>query len=141
MFPSAASRATGPRAAHICAPPTVASTTASTPAHTPLLARSAEHLAAVIPMPCRRHPRGDTAVVRSPAPARRAPVDISETDWTAVLQVAVDGARMPLVDCERHEALRRMVGRVDIDLIAWRLYVAPEVVADLLNDMHPPRSS
>lgn len=44
-----------------------------------------------------------------------------DVDWIAVLQVADDGMRLSLRAGDRREAIRRMAGRIDADLIAWRL--------------------
>ena len=50
-------------------------------------------------------------------------------DELAVLQVANDGLRLPLRGTDRDEAVRRMHGRVDSELIAWRLHTASRTVA------------
>ncbi|OBJ01461.1 hypothetical protein [Mycobacterium sp. 1465703.0] len=57
-----------------------------------------------------------------PAPAGPA------IDELAVLQVAHDGLRLHLRGADRDEAVRRMHGRIDIDLIAWRLYTTPRTI-------------
>ncbi|MCV7117713.1 hypothetical protein AWC17_15435 [Mycobacterium nebraskense] len=46
----------------------------------------------------------------------------SQIDELAITQVAVDGMRMHLRGRDRDEAIRRMHGRIDVDIIAWRLY-------------------
>ena len=51
-----------------------------------------------------------------------------DTDELAVLQVAHDGLRLRLRGADRDEAVRRMHGRIDIDLIAWRLYTTSRTV-------------
>ena len=51
-------------------------------------------------------------------PTSAATPDIDEL---AILQVAYDGQRMRLRGADRDDAIRRMHGRLDIDLIAWRL--------------------
>ena len=50
-------------------------------------------------------------------------------DDLAVLQVANDGLRLPLRGADRDEAVRRMHGRVDPELIAWRLHTTSRTVA------------
>jgi len=52
----------------------------------------------------------------------------SEIDELAVVQVAHDGLRLRLRAAERDEAIRRMHGRVEPDLIAWRLYTTTRTV-------------
>jgi hypothetical protein len=49
-------------------------------------------------------------------------------DELAVTQAAVDGMRMHLRGRDRDEAIRRMYGRVDMELIAWRLYTTTRTV-------------
>ena len=51
-----------------------------------------------------------------------------DIDELAILQVAHDGQRMRLRGADRDEAIRRMHGRLDIDLIAWRLYTTSRTV-------------
>ena len=51
-----------------------------------------------------------------------------EIDELAVTQVAVDGMRMHLRGRDRDEAIRRMHGRIDIEIIAWRLYTTTRTV-------------
>ena len=46
---------------------------------------------------------------------------MAQVDELAVVQVADDGLRLPLRGAERDEAVRRMHGRIEPDLIAWRL--------------------
>lgn len=53
---------------------------------------------------------------------------VSDIDELAVVQVADDGLRLRLRGPERDEAIRRMHGRVDLDLIAWRLYTTTRTV-------------
>jgi hypothetical protein len=55
--------------------------------------------------------------------------DMPAVDELAVLQVAHDGLRLPLRGKDRDEAVRRMHGRVEPDLIAWRLYTTSRTVA------------
>lgn len=52
------------------------------------------------------------------APARR-----DKLDELAITQVAADGMRLHLRPAERAEAVRRMYGRIDPDIIAWRLHI------------------
>jgi len=52
----------------------------------------------------------------------------SDVDELAVLQVAHDGLRLRLRGADRDEAVRRMHGRVDVDLIAWRLFTTTRTV-------------
>ena len=52
----------------------------------------------------------------------------SEVDELAVVQVAHDGLRLRLRGAERDEAVRRMHGRVELHLIAWRLYTTTRTV-------------
>ncbi|OSC17879.1 hypothetical protein B8W69_29550 [Mycobacterium vulneris] len=51
-----------------------------------------------------------------------------DIDELAVIQVAYDGLRLRLRGAERDEAVRRMHGRVELDLIAWRLYTTTRTV-------------
>ena len=64
-----------------------------------------------------------TLITAQPLP--RTDPDIDEL---AVLQVAHDGLRLRLRGADRDEAVRRMHGRIDIDLIAWRLYTTSRTV-------------
>jgi len=52
----------------------------------------------------------------------------SELDELAVVQVTLDGLRLRLRGADRDEAVRRMHGRVELDLIAWRLYTTTRTV-------------
>jgi hypothetical protein len=54
--------------------------------------------------------------------------DHNDIDELAVTMVAVDGMRMHLCGRERDEAIRRMHGRIDNELIAWRLYITARTV-------------
>jgi hypothetical protein len=54
--------------------------------------------------------------------------DLDHIDELAVTMVAVDGLRMHLRGRERDEAIRRMHGRIDTELIAWRLYITTRTV-------------
>jgi len=68
----------------------------------------------------------------------------SDVDELAVMQVADDGLRLPLRGAERDEAIRRMHGRVELDLIAWRLYTTTRTVHRVaarlrLNQRHTTR--
>jgi hypothetical protein len=53
---------------------------------------------------------------------------MAQVDELAVVQVADDGLRLPLRGADRDEAVRRMNGRVEPDLIAWRLYTTTRTV-------------
>ncbi|WP_101953507.1 hypothetical protein [Mycobacterium intracellulare] len=55
--------------------------------------------------------------------------NLPDVDELAVLQVANDGLRLPLRGNDRDEAVRRMHGRIDPELIAWRLYTTSRTVA------------
>ncbi|GAB4962054.1 DUF7368 family protein [Mycobacterium avium] len=55
-------------------------------------------------------------------------IDAAEIDELAVVQAAEDGLRLPLRGAERDEAVRRMYGRVEPDLIAWRLHTTARTV-------------
>lgn len=46
----------------------------------------------------------------------------TEVDELSVIQVAIDGMRLRLKRRERDEAIRMMQRRVDVDIIAWRLF-------------------
>ncbi|MFA4085309.1 hypothetical protein ONA92_26805 [Mycobacteroides salmoniphilum] len=52
-----------------------------------------------------------------------APASRAKLDELAITQVATDGMRLHLRTAERAEAVRRMYGRIDTDIIAWRLYI------------------
>jgi hypothetical protein len=54
--------------------------------------------------------------------------DLDDIDELAVTMVAVDGMRMHLRGRDRDEAIRRMHGRIDTELIAWRLYITTRTV-------------
>ncbi len=54
--------------------------------------------------------------------------NVSDIDELAIIQVAHDGQRLRLRRPERDEAIRRMHGRVELDLIAWRLYTTTRTV-------------
>src|SRR5271165_7316804 len=56
------------------------------------------------------------------------PVTSPDIDELAVVQVAHDGLRLRLRGADRDEAVRRMHGRVELDLIAWRLYTTTRTV-------------
>ena len=72
------------------------------------------HNEASPPQPCRdRQPEHDSA---------------PDIDELAVVQVAHDGLRLRLRGADRDEAVRRMHGRVELDLIAWRLYTTTRTV-------------
>ncbi|WP_155722818.1 hypothetical protein [Mycobacterium avium] len=51
-----------------------------------------------------------------------------DIDELAVVQVAHDGLRLRLRGAERDDAVRRMYGRVELELIAWRLYTTTRTV-------------
>ena len=53
---------------------------------------------------------------------------MAQVDELAVVQVADDGLRLPLRGADRDEAVRRMYGRVEPDLIAWRLNTTTRTV-------------
>ena len=74
----------------------------------------AQAAAAHYPQKCERHREDDT---------------MPNLDELAVLQVANDGLRLPLRGADRDEAVRRMHGRVDPELIAWRLHTTSRTVA------------
>lgn len=59
----------------------------------------------------------------------------TEIDWVTVLQVANDGARLALHGPERREAVRRMIGRVDVDLMAWRLRTTTAAVEGVVREL------
>ena len=56
------------------------------------------------------------------------PVTSPDIDELAVIQVAHDGLRLRLRGADRDEAVRRMYGRVEADLIAWRLFTTARTV-------------
>ncbi|MFT8176818.1 hypothetical protein ACLXNF_04445 [Mycobacteroides chelonae] len=55
-------------------------------------------------------------------------VNRGKLDDLAITQVATDGMRLHLRAAERAEAVRRMYGRIDPDIIAWRLYLTTRSV-------------
>lgn len=55
-----------------------------------------------------------------------------EIDEIAVAFVAEDGIRMRLRGRDRDEAIRRMHGRVETELIAWRLHITTRTVHRVL---------
>ena len=58
--------------------------------------------------------------------------DLDDIDELAVTMVAVDGMRMHLRGRGRDEATRRMHGRIDTGLIAWRLYITNRTVHSVI---------
>ncbi|MDO2394760.1 hypothetical protein QRB38_13165 [Mycobacterium avium subsp. hominissuis] len=64
-----------------------------------------------------------------------------EIDELAITQVAVDGMRMHLRGRDRDEAIRRMHGRIDIDIIAWRLYTTPRTVQRVMARIRQPATN
>ncbi|BBC69098.1 hypothetical protein MML61_27520 (plasmid) [Mycobacterium marinum] len=62
------------------------------------------------------------------APGERSHCREAEVAQLAVLQVADDRLRVRLRGAERDEAVRRMYGRVELHLIAWRLYTTTRTV-------------
>ena len=60
--------------------------------------------------------------------AERSHQQAADLDELAGVQVADDGLRLRLSGAERNEAVRRMHERVDLDLIAWRLYTTTRTV-------------
>lgn len=81
-----------------------------------------------------RHP---TLIAAQPASDSGGDHDVPDIDELAVAQVAEDGMRLRLRGADRDEAVRRMHGRVDIDLIAWRLYTTARTVQRVA---HPTRA-
>jgi hypothetical protein len=63
---------------------------------------------------------------------------LDDIDELAVTMVAVDGMRMHLRGPERDEAIRRMHGRIDTELIAWRLYITTRTVHRVIARTHCP---
>ena len=53
---------------------------------------------------------------------------LPDVDHLSVIQVVHDGMRLRLKGPERDEAVRRMHRRIDVDIIAWRLYTTPRTV-------------
>lgn len=80
-----------------------------------------------------RTPHGAVCAALSAAAPRSHRRTQTEIDWVTVLQVANDGARLALRGLEQREAVRRMIGRIDIDLMAWRLRTTPDVVAHVIQ--------
>ncbi|GAB4999692.1 hypothetical protein MAHJHV65_46690 [Mycobacterium avium subsp. hominissuis] len=64
-----------------------------------------------------------------------------EIDELAVTQVAVDGMRMHLRGRDRDEAIRRMNGRIGIDIIAWRLYTTTRTVQRVMARTREPATN
>ena len=62
-----------------------------------------------------------------------------DLDELAVTMVAVDGMRMHLRGRDRDEAIRRMHGRIDTELIAWRLYITTRTVHRVIARSLPAR--
>jgi hypothetical protein len=60
--------------------------------------------------------------------ATQPPPPAGDIDELAVLQVAHDGLRLRLRGADRDEAVRRMYGRVESELIAWRLFTTARTV-------------
>ncbi|MDO3101097.1 hypothetical protein P5V93_23550 [Mycobacteroides abscessus subsp. abscessus] len=72
---------------------------------------------------------------RAIAPGAAPAAADNDVDWTAVLQVADDGMRLSLRGVDRREAIRRMAGRIDEDLIAWRLCMPRSAVDTALSQL------
>ncbi|GAB4659274.1 hypothetical protein MOKP64_15740 [Mycobacterium avium subsp. hominissuis] len=53
---------------------------------------------------------------------------MAQVDELAVVQVADDGLRLPVRGADRDEAVRRMYGSAEPDLIAWHLYATTRTV-------------
>ncbi|ORA14861.1 hypothetical protein [Mycobacterium arosiense] len=60
--------------------------------------------------------------------ATQSPPPVDDIDELAVLQVAHDGLRLRLRGADRDEAVRRMYGRVEADLLAWRLFTTARTI-------------
>ena len=75
-------------------------------------------------------PTSQTEAIRHLTLVEAAPLPRSgpDIDELAILQVVHDGLRLRLRGADRDEAVRRMHGRVEIDLIAWRLYTTTRTV-------------
>jgi hypothetical protein len=69
-----------------------------------------------------------TLITAQPASEAGGDHDVPDIDELAVAQVAEDGLRLRLRGADRDEAVRRMHGRLDIDLIAWRLHTTARTV-------------
>lgn len=65
----------------------------------------------------------------------------SQIDELAITQVAVDGMRMHLRGRDRDEAIRRMHGRIDVDIIAWRLYTTTRTVQRVMARTRQPATN
>lgn len=64
-----------------------------------------------------------------------------EIDELAITQVAVDGMRMHLRGRNRDEAIQRMHGRIDVDIIAWRLYTTTRTVQRVMARIRQPATN
>lgn len=64
-----------------------------------------------------------------------------EIDELAITQVAVDGMRMHLRGRDRDEAIRRMHSRIDVDIIAWRLYTTTRTVQRVMARTRQPATT
>lgn len=62
--------------------------------------------------------------------------DDPAVDELAVDLVAEDGMRMHLRGADRAEAIRRMNGRIEVELIAWRLYITTRTVQRVIARSH-----
>ncbi|MBN7374116.1 hypothetical protein [Mycobacteroides abscessus] len=82
-----------------------------------------------------RTPHGAVCAALPAASPRSRRRTQTEIDWVTVLQVANDGARLALRGLEQREAVRRMIGRIDIDLMAWRLRTTPDAVAHVIQEL------
>lgn len=56
----------------------------------------------------------------------------AEFDELSVIQVAIDGMRLRLKGRERDEAIRMMHRRIEVDIIAWRLFTTVRTVQRVL---------
>ena len=72
--------------------------------------------------------RDEAQALPSYAAGKKSHDQEAELDELAVVQVAADGLRLRLRGAERDEAVRRMHGRVELHLIAWRLYTTTRTV-------------
>lgn len=66
---------------------------------------------------------------------------VPEIDELAITQVAVDGMRMHLRGRDRDEAIRHMHGRIDVDIIAWRLYTTTRTVQRVMARTRQPATN
>lgn len=82
-----------------------------------------------------RTPHGAVCAALPAAAPRSHRRTQTEIDWVTVLQVANDGARLALRGIERREAVRRMIGRVDVDLMAWRLRTTTAAVENVIREL------